>query len=64
MKLIYNQCFDDEYLGDIEVLCDCGTINHYDCESVGDKIKCSHCGKEAIIKSELRIWLEEFKGGE
>jgi len=38
MKLIYNQCYDDEYLGNIEVLCDCGTINYYEYKSIGCEV--------------------------
>jgi len=61
MELIYNQCYDDGYLGDIEVECDCRHIIFDTCRGDNSVVECPKCGRKGIIRSSVKIWMEELK---
>ncbi|MCL6578009.1 MAG: hypothetical protein K6T73_01300 [Candidatus Bathyarchaeota archaeon] len=61
MKIIHNQYYDDGYLGDVEVECDCGTPILKKTTGIDTLVECPECGRKGVLKGFAKVWIEPVR---
>lgn len=58
MKVIRTSFYDDGFLGDTQIECDCGFQFIKEDAMVDDEVECPICKKKGIIRSKVVVWVE------
>ena len=58
MKIIKTLFYDDGYLGNTKIECNCGFEFEKKTAAVDDVIECPKCHRKGVIHSKLEVWIQ------